>query len=72
MRRPTTTPGIANRRFSPRGEGGDTVKKIEFTRLRCEETPFTPFAMNRARGTDLSDAVQGACRACAALHVRRR
>ena len=38
----------------------------------CEETIFTPFDSDRARGAVLSDAVQGACRACAALRARRR
>ena len=40
--------------------------------FECGETKFTPFAMNRARGADLSDAVRGACRVCAVLHVWRR
>ena len=39
---------------------------------RCEETKFTPFALNRARGAVLSDAVRVACRTCAAMHARRR
>ena len=34
-------------------------------------TVLTLFDSDRARGAVLSDAVQGACRACTALHVRR-
>ena len=37
MDRPATTPGSANRRFARAARW----PKIEFTRLRCEETPFT-------------------------------
>ena len=35
-------------------------------------TVLTLFDSDRARGAVLSDAVQGACRACAALRARRR
>ena len=40
--------------------------------MRCEETVLTLFDSDRAQDAVSSDAVQGACRACAALHARRR
>ena len=39
-----------------------------FTVLRCEEAPFTLFAMNRARLADSRDGLRGAC---AAPHAPR-
>ena len=42
-----------------------------FTVLRCEEAPFTLFAMNRARIADSRDGLHGAWAARASLYASR-
>ena len=51
--------------------GEERRRRTAFTVLRCEEAPFTLFAMNRARIADSRGGLRGACAARAPLHAPR-
>ena len=68
-----TCAALHDRRCSKARSAFGAVRRrlTAFTVLRCEEAPFTLFAMNRARIADSRGGLRGACAVCAPLHAPR-